>query len=484
MSLRTSGKTALLSSAFVTFLAGLAAVTGVRCKPSADQGSVEILTVDDPFTGPPAATEITVDAIAYADGGAYGAVTTLARAPATAGTLDLGTYDEQTAEALFITATDSSGSTVASGESLAFQLGALSGVTLGVFVQRTGMLSRMPTPLSDGRPAPIVSMLAGRYIFVAGGSDTSLAEETNLYDLVSWAPLASPPVLPVAPASVAFAELEALAVTSTGGVWYDLTESDTSDGGATNGSPDQWAAVAGGQTIVSTDYGTSFVVGGTRPCAGAASQSNVVLLVRSSQALLWGTFTAARCGATATYIEGTGLVIEGGNAATGTTGGSVAGAESMSDDGVPYPYDYPADFSSGAGMVPLGPDGTTTSSNVLVVGGVTSGANGGVQGGTQARVITIPCGTTAGWAPCSTTPWPATIPTALTFTQAFAIDSQTAFVVGDDTTGVTHAYRLTSASVAEVPFRVTRSHARAVSLPLNNAIAVVGGDPNIESFIP
>ena len=58
-----------------------------------------------------------------------------------------------------------------------------------------------------------------------------------------------------------------------------------------------------------------------------------------------------------------------------------------------------------------------------------------------------------------------------------------------------HAYRLSASAVAEVPFRVPRSHARAVRLPIGTPgagpIAVVGGDPDagtntgyIESFIP
>ena len=131
-------------------------------------------------------------------------------------------------------------------------------------------------------------------------------------------------------------------------------------------------------------------------------------------------------------------------------------------------------------MVALSPNATSPA-RVLVVGGM-SGASGGVS----ARVFAVPCSATT--TPCATTTWDATLPTALAFTQVFAIDAASAFVVGDDVGGTTHAYRLAATSVSEVPFRVKRSHARAVRLPLGASaagpIAVVGGDTTVESFIP
>ncbi len=467
-------------------VAPLAALTATTCKPSADQGTITILTVDDPFTGPPAATEILVQGVAYDDGGADGAITTLARGSASEGTLDLGSYDETTIESVVVTATDGAGTAVARGETLPVELGALAGATLGVFVQRTGMLSRLPDPLYDSRPSPLLSVVGGRYILVAGGTDSALAEQTGIYDLIAWSPLGSPPVFPVAPASLAVAQLSALAITPQGGVWFDLTESDTSDAGTPSGTPEQWADVAGGATVVASDQSVSYVVGGTRTTGGA---TNAVLVVAASGALSWATLSTPRLGATAAWVDGLGLVVEGGNVEDGTDASAPAGAEYLPINGTsPVAFDYPADPSSGAGMVALGPPGALPS-NVLVVGGMTekSGTTE-MSGGTAARVFTIPCGKPT---PCATTTWDATIPTPLAFTQVFAIDAASAFVVGEDVGGAMHAYRLSRTSVAEVPFRVKRSHARAIQLPVGagkaagtGAIAVVGGDSTIESFIP
>ncbi len=448
------------------------------CSPSPDQGTIQILTVDDPFTGPPAATRITVQGIAYDDGGLDGAVTTIAQGSATAGTLDLGTYDETVTESILVTATDSAGTQVARGETLPVELGAVAGVTLGVFVQRTGKLSRMPSPLSDGRPSPLVSVLGGRYIFATGGTESSLASQTLLYDLISWAPLASPPSLPFAPASIAIAQLDALAISATGASWYSLTSSSVEDAAAPSGNG-AWADVAGGATIVSSDGSTSYVVGGTRT---SGPPTSTVLVVTSSGAISWATLATPRLGATAAWVDGLGLVVEGGNVAETTSSGAPApGAEYLVDNANGFPLDYPPDETTGAGMAVLGPAGSGSSS-VLVVGGATTSG-----GGSSARVLTVPCGTST-TLPCAATTWPAVLPTALTFAQAFTIDPSSAFVVGEDASGAMHAYRLSQAAAVEVGFQHQRSHARAVRLPFgapgSGPIAVVGGDPTIESFIP
>ena len=437
------------------------------CKSSPDAGSIQILTVDDPFPGPPAATEILVQSVDYDDGGPDGAVRTLASGPASQGTLDLGIYDETNTESIVVTATDGAGTRVAWGETLPVELGAIAGVTLGVFVQRTGLLSRMPGPHADGRPAPLVTVLGGRYILVAGGADSASATQTRLYDLVSWAPLSNPPVLPFAPESLAVAQLQALAIDSTQASWYDLTTSTTTAATAPSGTG-SWADVAGGATISSTDQSTSFVVGATRTTGAPTS---TVLIVASTGTLTWATLTTPRLGATAAWVDGLGLIVEGGNVDTASAGVEYLSASSTNG---PIPFAYPSDATTGAGMTAL--DGT----HVLVVGGGEAGA-----GGVGARVLTVPCGATT---PCTTTPWQATLPSALTLAQALTIDTSTAFVTGEDASGAMHAYRLSATSVAEIPFRIPRSHARAVRLPLGLGsaapIALVGGNPTIESFIP
>jgi len=169
-------------------LAVAAPLVLAACKASPDQGEIQILTVDDPFVGPPAATTLNVDGI-DADGG----VTSLVQAqPVSQSTIDMGDYDESDTYALRVTAFGADGGALAFGESLPIQLGALAGSVLDVFVQRKGTLSRMPAALGDARNAPLVGMLGGEYIFEAGGTDTATALTTNLYDLLSYSPFDSP----------------------------------------------------------------------------------------------------------------------------------------------------------------------------------------------------------------------------------------------------------------------------------------------------
>jgi hypothetical protein len=484
------GKDRRVRARLVALLATLPLAGGVAasaCSPSPDQGTIAILTVDDPFVGPPAASTLTVESIGYDDGGADGAVTVLARASAASGTLDLGTHDETDTESLLVTATDAQGSLVAKGRTLPIQLGAIAGLTLGVFVQRTGTLSRMPSALGDGRPAPNLNIVGGRYVFVTGGGDPSLVTQTRLYDLIAWAPLGSPPTLPIAAESTVIAQptegdFQALAIGSSGAAWYDLTSSGSADASvpATAGA---WADVAGGATITATDSSVSFVVGATRT---TGSPTSAVLVVPASGSLSWATLSTPRLGATAAWVDALGgIVVEGGNVTTTSTSSAPqVGAEIVyaSSSSKPIALGYPPDTTTGAAMVGLDPG------HVLVVGG----GNGSV-GGNAARVFTVPCdGVTT---PCAMTTWPTTLPTALTAAQAFSIDSATAFVVGDDPSGATHAYTLSQVAAVEVPLRLPRVHARAIRLPIGapgtGPIALVGGDADagantgyMESFIP
>ncbi len=474
------------------------------CSPSPDQGTIQILTVDDPFVGPPAATWLTVQEVDYDDGGADGAVSDLAEGPASQGTINLGTYDETVTGSLLVTATDQERTTVAWGETLPIQFGAVAGLTLGVFVQRPGMLSRMPSPLGDGRPPPLLGIVGGRYILVAGGGDPTLGTQTRLYDLISWAPLSSPPTLPFAPESIAIAQategdFQLLAINSSGAIWYDLTEADTDDAGAPSGGTGSWADVAGGITITSSDLSTQYVVGGTRT---SGAPTTTVLVVANGGNLSWANFGVPRLGATAAYVDPIGLVIEGGNVAS-PDGGANPGAEYLVTNTTGVGLGYPADTTTRAGMAMLGAPGAVSSS-VLLVGGASETSNGAV-GGDTVRVLTVPCGGSSD-PPCTTTLWPVTLPTPLVSTQVFDIDASNVFVVGQDANQVTHAYTLSysapatadaaaGATVTEIPFRVPRSLAQAIALPYGTPgitpIAVVGGDPDagantgyIESFVP
>ena len=102
----------------------------------------------------------------------------------------------------------------------------------------------MPGPLSVSRPAPVLSLLQGQYLFVAGGSDSSVAETTQIYDFGQYAPLPSPPTMPRVPQSISLVGTVALLV-DEGATYFDLSAAQYVDVTAPTGG--SFADVAGGQ---------------------------------------------------------------------------------------------------------------------------------------------------------------------------------------------------------------------------------------------
>ena len=435
-----------------SLLALASAAFFVACDSTPEQGTLQIVTVDDPFKGPPAATTIGVQAIGL-DGGAR---TLAAPQPIGSATVDLGTHPTGEVDSVVIRATDGAGTTVAFGQTLPFELDSIDGQILPVFVQRNGTLSRMPNPMPDARHSPLVGILDDRYIFEAGGIDGAFATQSGIYDLIAWGSLGSPPTFATAPQSLVLDGLSVLTIDGSGGTWLDLTTSVSAAAVPPQGGA--WSDVAGGQTVAGPD-GTSYVVGGTRTTGTA---STAVLVVSTSGGLSIVQLQAARLGATAGWVDGLGLVVFGGTQTGATTGIEVlSGPTTTTPIGLPFP----ADPTTGAGFDAL--DAT----HLLVVGG--SGTNG-----TAARLYPLSCTSS-----CAPTTWAAALPTPLVFTQVFAIDAASAFVVGEDASGAMHAYRLSASVAQEVPFKIPRSHARAVRLP-TGGVAVIGGDTTMESFIP
>ncbi len=424
------------------------------CDNAQDQGTLQILFADggDPFVGPPAATTLDVDGI-----GQDGGVTPIVHgASVSTGTVDLGSLNEQDEYALAVTAYSADGGRVAFGETLPFELGAIAAEVLPVYVQRTGTLWPMPSPMEDGRNAPLLGVLAGEYVFESGGTDSAHALNNNLYDLVPWAP--SPGVsFTTPPQSLALSGVEALGIAADGGTWIDFSSNDLT--GATLPAGATWADVAGGQAVVADD-GTVYIVGGTRQTGGATS---AVLVVSTSQTLSFVNLSTARLGASAAWVNGKGLIVAGGNvSAGGDAGATGAGVEYLASgatSGTPV-LSYPADPTQGGGMDAI-------DANDVVV----------VEGSKAMQLNLSSCGS-----PCAPTPW-ATRPESLTFAQVFDIDGQNVFVVGEDATGASHAVRVSQSTATEIPFKIPRNHARGVRLPMGQ-VAVVGGNATIESFVP
>jgi hypothetical protein len=452
----------------------LAALAAAACN-SPVTGTIQLTTggETDTFTRAPAPVTLRIDSIDSSD-----AATTLASVPLPADTVDLGSLDQSTTGSLDVSGLDDGGKTIVHGTTVSLQYGALAGGTLPVFVQRVGELARLPDVV-DARPAPLFSTVTGRFVLVVGGTDTSMNTASQIYDFAAFATLQSPPTMPRAPLSLAVSGTVVWLIDGIGNSanmdfgasTYDLSDDSTgstmppSAGGATL----NYADVAGGATVTAPD-GSQFVVGGTRT-TGMPTQA--VLVIDSMGNQYVATLSMPRLGASATWVNGRGLVVIGGSAkaagvevvGTGSGTGSPLAANGT-------PLAYPPDPTVGAGAAALDMNG-----DVLVAGGTTpAGKDAGI------RAINVGCGTN-----CTAMPWGATLPAplVLTYAQSFGIDAADALVVGSEASGTTHVFRVTTATATEVPLKIPRNNARAVLSPLEfGTVVVVGGGSNVmESYI-
>jgi hypothetical protein len=471
-----------------------AVVVGLACTTTLE-GTLSIITgPDDGFAQSPRPTSLTVQLL-NTSGGPQPPVQTLATLslPGDAG-VTLPAQSSTNIDILQITGFDDAGNAVVSGSTIPLALDQLSGITLDLFVQRTGQFSRLPS--GDGGAAllsppastkPLLTTLFSRYLLVADGTGQSSA--TQLYDTLTWQLDPAPPPLPMNPLSLAFvstytgtdASIDAgspfgalLTLGQNGAAtWLNLTASTGVDASTYEASvPDggSLAEVAGGQTIVDSDDGSLFVVGGTRLTGKPTSE---VLHISPSGVLEWISLTVARRGAAAAYFPSQGLYVFGGNP-TEDAGPKEPGAELvMAATGKVVPLtNVPTDTTSGAGA------GAVDFAHVLLAGGVSpTGAPA------PTRLFTVTSLGRHGDAGPVTASLPVTLQTAQVFSLA-SDAGYAALVIGSEPSGTTLAYKVTAQGATPVQFRVGRSHAQGIPLP-NGSIAVVGGDAApLESFIP
>ena len=442
---------------------------------STDSGTIQLVTGEetDTFSQSPQPTKLVVNAIDL-----NGNTTKLATASLPTDSIDLGNQSETSAGTIQVEATDSSGTNVlVYGQSLALEYGAVANSTLDVFVQRTNQFARLPSPLSDTRPAPTLGIFSGEFLFVGGGSDPTLAQTTQLYDFAALAPLSAPPGLPRAPMSMPISGTIGMLIDTQGATYYDFSQNaQTTDITAPAGH--SFADVAGGQVVYDVDSTTGnvnyvFVVGSTRT-TGQATQA--ILQINPNDTsnsnyvtgnLSWITVPGdARLGATATWVPGRGLVLTGGSA-------SSAGIVVISP-GTPAQVSTlqtTADPSMGAGAAGLYQD----AEHLLLAGGITpTGQDAGI------REVDLGSGTAASWG---------NLPVPLTGSSVFTFNSggaYTGLVIGNElVSGLTHAYLLNSTGAKEVPTKVPHINARATTSPIGS-IVIFGGSNGgeIESFYP
>jgi hypothetical protein len=453
---------------FLLFPLGGTALLSLSCNTTAS-GTIQLLTggETDTFTQSPVPTQIKVQA----DDGS-GTLTTLATASYPTDSIDLGNQDENAVATLDVSALDANGNELVFGASVPLQYGALDGLTLPIFVQRVGQNARMPNPLGDSRPAPLLSIVSGRFLIVAGGTDSTLATSTIVYDFAQFGPLGSPPTLPRAPLSMPVVGTVALVIDQNGASYYDFSANASSDVSPPAGYT--FADVAGGQTFYDANDGLVFVVGATRT---TGSPTAAVLQIDPNDTsnaaypngnLTWITLSSPRLGASAAWHSTRSALVVAGGSATG------AGAEIVSKGQTTgAALAFPSDPSAGAGMTAL--DAT----HVLVAGGaLADGTDAGV------RALDLTCTQSCGSAP-GTQVW-GPLPVAVGGASVFDINPARAFLVASEpASGLTHTYVLTTAGATEVPTKVQHKNAAAALSPVGSVILFGGASGGeVESFIP
>ena len=362
-------------------------------------------------------------------------------------------------------ATDDAGKTIIWGESLPVEFDDLEGVTLDIFVQRTGQFAILPAPLPAAPPGPLLCILDGRFVLATGGPIPADQENTQIYDLLDWAPLENPPPLPVAPLSIACTGTQALLLNGENSDFYDFSDSAYTEATAPTGG--SFAEVTGGGSVATPD-GSTFVIAGTNPTMLASS---AVMYMDSQENLSFATLKTERQGRRPAFVPalgslaGRGLVVVGG-AATGSALEICRKAGRFhGDHAVRRRYDGRCRRDR-ARREQRAPRGRPRLCHRQRIPG--------------ARVFDLDCVPPKAGGFCTPVAWNApmvTMPSA----QAFTIDAKTAFVVGNDASNNTHAYVITSTTATEIKFNVARKGATALRLP-TGPIVVVGGDVTMESF--
>ncbi|HXX67205.1 MAG TPA: hypothetical protein VEK07_08490 [Polyangiaceae bacterium] len=480
----------------LTMSAGWALALLACAACSHDSATIVLVTDDEAgtFTQDPVPTTLQIDEALYASDGGV-SISTLVDATLPVATIDLGNRSESTDAILAVSEFAASGQAVVYGASVLLDFGLLSGMTVPIFVQRTGQFARLPGALSDSRTSPLLAVFNGDTLLIAGGDQADTSAETQLYDFTQLAAYSSPPSLPVAPQSIAFQGTVSWLFDGDAGSYFDFSDSYQGSFGLPSGGG-SFADIAGGATIVDPATGNEYIVGGTRTSGNPSKYVLEIVPTDTSNSSYkfgnphWITLGTPRLGAAAVWLTSQdALAIIGGN----TDGDAGAGVELIAGGSTVIALPYPPDPTSGAGGVVL--DGGA----VLVVGGVIPGADGGLSGSADVSEASDDGDATAGddaatasalrvvdptcESSCAATPWGPSLPLTLVNAQAFTTTGVSVLIVGNDATGATHVYTATSSGITEIHTLVPHLNARAITSP-TQSVLVVGGSSRIESFTP
>ncbi len=425
-----------------------------------ESASVSVTTggESDALTKSPPVTSLLIEAVDRT-----GARTTLAQSPyPTTSAIDLGTPSQSLVASLQLTGMDASNNAVVFGAAPFAELGVFNGTTVPLFVQRKGELARMPGATADARSAPLLQITA-RGAYFAGGTiaGSTTPPVTGAYDLLALNGFAT--TFAANRTALSFAIIQLAQATNDGDLALALLVDDagvdlvglaTAELYPTSSLPSNmsWSDIAGGQTVVSSDDGTVYILGQSKTDA----PSRMTLRFPSS---VNGTSVSGglRQGAAVAWSEGQHAVfVYGGSAIE-------PGAELVSQTAMPTHYLDP-DPAMGLAAVAFDPTGTT----MLVAGD-----------GDFAHLIDLSC-----TAACHKVAWGTAKPPALKAAALFALGTGAFLLVGDDpSTGATEVYRMTATSVDPVPLRIARTGARAIQTQTGSIILFGGGSATPESYV-
>ena len=426
----------------------------------------------DAFTRDPRPTRLVIDGLTLPGG-----TSQLASIAWPTGEFDIGDFDTSQTIAFEARGLDATGATVVRGASIFYDLWAIDGAQIPIFMARAGETSRPSGDMSLARRGGSVAIVAGRFIVRAGGSEvTDLTGQGaspalfDAYDLGMWRASAATYELPRAPLTMAVVLGQfGLLINDVGASWFDFASYASAEASPPEGM--SFAEVAGGDVVYGPNA-EAYVVGATRLTGPA---TDAVIRIEPDGTLTGFRTGVARALASSTWVTDRGLVVAGGHS-------QAAGVELLGEEATVFSdLPMPPDETESAGLVAL-------DDHRLVLAG---GRRSGVAAPT--RVMDLSC-----LDACAPTELTSVGPVAMTPAHAFVVDDDEVLLVGDDTSNAGDARSAVmllaglsaTPSLVGVPLRDAR--VGAVPLPIyGRAIAIVGGvgpdgGPNhgIEIYMP
>ena len=371
------------------------------------------------------------------------------------GSVDLGQLSQSVVASIQLTGSDANANAIVWGAVPFATLGVFDGLTIPLFVQRKGEFARMPGTIADARNKPLLQRTA-RGVYYAGGSLGGPIPPTGAYDLLLLQDFGSTLAANRVATSFAIIQLSqtnqegdsalALLIDSAGVDEFGLaTDEIYSPGSLPEGK--SWADLAGGQTIVSPDDGTVYIIGSSKPDAVSS------LVLQFPQSGTGSTLEGVRRqGAAVAWAPKRGVFVYGGSA-------TEVGAEIITSSSQPLPQK--SDATQGLAAVAF------DSSTMLIAGTADT-----------PHKIDLACTQS-----CAPIAWGKPLPQPLTSPSLFAIGKETFLIVGDDPSGATVAYRLSETSTDEKDLKIPRTGARAIQVETGQVVIIGGGNATPESYV-